>query len=407
MEDFLITLRNLSDQKLNLIGLQRINPDINKETDIAVIGMSCRFPGQINNLDDYWQALTTKKDCIKNTGWKFDNKFEAKAGLMENSKLFDPQFFNISPIEAKYMDPQQRLILLVAWEAIENAGLPLETLQKNLTSVFIGVGNPEYFENLASHAEIVKGYLATSGMHSVISGRLSYCLDIKGPSISLDVGCSSSLVAIHLACQSLINKDCQISLVGGVNLIMSPTLMEGRYKANMLSPEGKCKVFDDSANGYVPGEGCGVIVLKLLSEAITDNDNILAVIKGTALNQDGQTSSLTAPNGPSQVSVITEALKKANTLPDQIGYIETHGTGTPLGDPIEVNALSEVFSDLTHPIYLGSVKANIGHLEGAAGQCRLVMMGSLDIGFPFISYACPFVIYSVHLTSTVALKVPK
>lgn len=275
------------------------------------------------------------------------------------------------------MDPQQRLLMKVAWEALENAGHAPEKLVGSATGVFVGVAAFDYAQMQMQHVPHteIDAYLATGSSHSVCSGRLSYFLGLQGPSISLDTACSSSLVSVHLACQSLRNRECHLALAGGVNLILIPELLINFSKAHMMAADGRCKTFDATADGFVRGEGAGLVVLKRLSDAIANNDNILAVIRGSAINQDGRSSGLTAPNGPSQQAVIRQALRNANVAPHEVGYIETHGTGTSLGDPIEVQALGAVLREgraSDHPVMLGSIKTNLGHLETAAGVAGLI-----------------------------------
>lgn len=275
------------------------------------------------------------------------------------------------------MDPQQRLLMKVAWEALENAGQAPEKLVGSATGVFVGVAAFDYVQMQLQHlpATDIDAYLATGSSHSVCSGRLSYFLGLQGPSISLDTACSSSLVSVHLACQSLRNRECQLALAGGVNLILIPELLINFSKSHMMAADGRCKTFDAAADGFVRGEGAGLVVLKRLSDAIANNDNILAVIRGSAINQDGRSSGLTAPNGPSQQAVIRQALRNAGVAPHEVGYIETHGTGTALGDPIEVQALGAVLREgraADNPVMLGSIKTNLGHLETAAGVSGLI-----------------------------------
>jgi acyl transferase domain-containing protein len=273
------------------------------------------------------------------------------------------------------MDPQQRLLLEVSWEALEHAGQSPLKLAHTRTGVYIGVCTNDYAQLLleAGNSELVDMYYASGIGHSVASGRLSYVL--QGPSISVDTACSSSLVAIHLACQGLRNRECRLALAGGINVILSPQLFSALSRARMLAADGKCKTFDAAADGFVRGEGCGVIVIKRLEDAVIDGDRILTLIRGSAVNQDGPSSGLTAPNGPSQESVIRDALANAAVGPLDVSYIEAHGTGTSLGDPIEVQALGAVFGpgrEAATPLLIGSLKTNVGHLEAAAGVSGLI-----------------------------------
>ena len=296
--------------------------------------------------------------------------------------MFDAAFFGIAPKEAASLDPQQRLLLEVSWEALEHAGRPPDRLLGTETGVFIGISGNEYGALQAradAHQDL---YFATGNSLAATAGRLSYVLGLQGPSMAVDTACSSSLVAVHLAVQSLRSGECSMALAGGVNALLSPDVTVTLCRAQMLSPAGQCRTFDASADGYVRGEGCGVIVLKRLSDAIRDGDRVLAVIAGSAVNQDGRSSGLTAPNGPAQEQVVRRALSNAGIAPSEVTYVEVHGTGTPLGDPIEVHALGGVFGDgrsADNPLLLGSVKTNIGHLEAAAGIAGLIKVAlSLD-----------------------------
>jgi acyl transferase domain-containing protein len=273
------------------------------------------------------------------------------------------------------MDPQQRLLLEVGWEALENAGVAPDSLMGSKTGVFVGIIVSDYgFMVLSQDAADIDGYLATGISLNSASGRLAYLLGLHGPVLSIDTACSSSLVAIHQACQSIRNGECQMALAGGVNLILTPNPSINLSKAKMLSPSGHCKTFDAEADGFVRGEGCGIIILKPLSTAVADGDNILAVIKGTAINHDGRTSGFTVPNGPAQQAVIQQELQNSNLSPEAIRYIEAQGTATSLGDPIEAKALGAVFgaTERTDPLLIGSVKDNVGHLEGGAGVAGVI-----------------------------------
>ena len=274
------------------------------------------------------------------------------------------------------MDPQQQLLLEVVWEAIEDAGQSPEMLSETQTGVFVGIAGSDYLHGmLEGDPKDLDMYTATGGAHSTASGRISYILGLRGPSVSIDTACSSSLVAFHLACQSLRTKESKIAIAAGVNLILKPEVSISLSRSQMLAPDGRCKAFDASGDGFVRSEGCGVVVLKRLSDAVANRDCILALVRGTAVNQDGRSSGLTAPNGPSQEAVIQAALAASGVEPAAVDYIETHGTGTSLGDPIEVRALGKVFSqkrDSLSPLTIGSVKTNLGHLETAAGIAGLI-----------------------------------
>ncbi len=356
---------------------------------IAIIGVGCRFPGA-KNPEAFWQLLCNGVDAITEVPadrWDVDALYDPNpgssgkmntrwGGFLEQVDQFDAQFFGIAPREAVYIDPQQRLLLEVAWEALENAGQVVEQLTRSSTGVFIGIGNYDYCRLLANKdLAQINAYMGTGNALSIAANRLSYLFDFRGPSMAIDTACSSSLVAAHLACQSLRSGESSLCLVGGVNLILSPEPTITYSHARMLAPDGRCKTFDAKANGYVRGEGCGIVVLKRFSDALRDNDTILALIKGSAINQDGQSNGLTAPNGPSQEVVINQALANAGVTPDQISYVELHGTGTSLGDPIEAKALGTVLATGRSPgsrCAVGSVKTNIGHLESASGIAGLI-----------------------------------
>ncbi len=342
--------------------------NFNNVAEIAIVGMACRFPGA-NNPEEFWQLLSHKIDAITVSQRHYLEK--QWGGFIENVDRFDPQFFGISPREASSIDPQQRLLLEVSWEALENAGIAATKLAKSPTGVFIGIGSNDYSLLNSNNFDV---YSATGNAHSIAANRLSYFLDLQGPSLSVDTACSSSLVALHLACLSLRNGECNLAIAGGVNLILLSQLTQTFSKAGMMSPEGRCKTFDASADGYVRGEGCGTVILKPLEAAIKDGDNILAVIKGSAVNQDGRSNGLTAPNGLAQTKVISQALANAGIAATDLDYIEAHGTGTSLGDPIELNAINTIVNgvDRTKKCRIGSVKTNIGHLEAAAGIAGLI-----------------------------------
>ncbi|KMW70467.1 type I polyketide synthase, partial [Limnoraphis robusta] len=356
---------------------------------IAIMGLACRFPGA-RNPDEFWLLLQQGKDAISEVPpdrWNIETYYNSNpetpgkistryGGFVPNLAEFDAQFFGISPREAVSLDPQHRLLLEVSWEALENAGIVPEKLTEKQTGVFIGISSNDYSQQLLTR-EIteIDAYLATGNSHSTAAGRLSYLLGFTGSSLAVDTACSSSLVSVHLACQSLRNKECNFALAGGVNRIISPEFSINFSKAKMLASDGRCKSFDAAADGFVRSEGCGIIILKRLSDAIANGDKVLAVIRGSAINQDGRSSGLTVPNGPSQQAVILQALENSKVNPAQINYIEAHGTGTSLGDPIEIGALGAVFRH-THtsekPLIVGSVKTNIGHLEAAAGIAGLI-----------------------------------
>ena len=348
---------------------------------IAVIGMACRFPGEARDCEGYWHMIAAGKDAIRPIPPQRAQDMAADrlrpAALLDNIDMFDAAFFDISPREAIQMDPQQRLFLEVAWEALEDAGQTRSSLAASSTGVFVGIHNHSngYLELQTSEASNLNEYTAIGTAHDVIGGRLAYILDLRGPCVVINTACSSSLVAVHLACQSILSRDCRLALAGGANLILGPSQDRIVGLGAMLAPDGRCKTFDARANGYGRGEGCGVVVLKRLSEALTDRDRVLAVVLGSAVNQDGRTNGLTAPNGLSQQALLRRALARAGLEPSRVGYVEAHGTGTALGDPIEVEALAAVYGgvqDGGSRCALGSAKSNINHLEGAAGIAGLI-----------------------------------
>ncbi|HLO85985.1 MAG TPA: beta-ketoacyl synthase N-terminal-like domain-containing protein [Nostocaceae cyanobacterium] len=354
---------------------------------IAIIGLGCRFPGS-NNPEAFWQLLQNGVDAITEVPnrWNVNNLYSSEpgtagkmstrwGGFLPQVDYFDHDFFGISPREAERIDPQQRLLLEVAWETLENANLSPQKLAGSQTGVFIGISSNDYARLQLKEYTDIDIYTGTGNALSIAANRLSYILDLRGPSLAVDTACSSSLVSVHLACQSLQNRDCNQALAGGVNLILSPELTITFSQAKMMAADGRCKTFDASADGYVRSEGCGLVLLKRLSDAQRDGDKILAIIKGSAINQDGRSNGLTAPNGIAQQAVIRQALANAGIKPSELDYIETHGTGTALGDPIEVESLKTILlsdQDSKQPCALGAVKANIGHLEAAAGIAGLI-----------------------------------
>ncbi|MGP3985840.1 type I polyketide synthase [Streptomyces sp. 3N207] len=340
---------------------------------IAIVGMGCRLPGGAAGPDDFWHVLDEGVDAVTEVPRdRWQGGTVPWGGFLSGVDTFDAAFFGIAPREAKAMDPQQRLLLEVAWEALERAGQPPDQLVGTSTGVFLGVVVNDYDKVSTGERDI---YTVTGNGHSFPAGRLSYVLGLEGPSMVVDTACSSSLVAIHLACQSLRARESAMALAGGVSLMLDPDMTDMMARARALSPDGRCKTFDARANGYVRGEGCGVLVLKRLSDALADRDQVLAVIRGGAVNSDGRSSGLTAPNVSAQKALLRQALRNAEADGADIGYVETHGTGTPLGDPIEVDALAEVYgaprSDGSRCV-LGAVKTNIGHLEAAAGVTAVI-----------------------------------
>ncbi|NUO79142.1 SDR family NAD(P)-dependent oxidoreductase [candidate division KSB1 bacterium] len=395
MSDFLERLKNLSPKRLTLLALELQSKlekleQANREP-LAIIGLGCRFPGA-ESPAAFWQLLREGRDAIREVPkerWDIDSYYDSDpdapgkmstryGGFLEQVDRFDPLFFGIASREAISMDPQQRLLLEVTWEALEHAGIAPESLEGSATGVFIGICSSDYPQLLLGKGrDTFDAYSATGSSHAIASGRLSYLLGVHGPSLSIDTACSSSLVAVHQACLNLRTHSCRMAIAGGVNVMLSPDITITLSKAHMMSPDGRCKTFDASANGFVRGEGCGIVVLKRLRDALADGDNVLALILSSAVNQDGRSSGITAPNGPAQEAVMREALNFANVAPAEIGYVETHGTGTSLGDPIEVNALGAVLGygrEQNHRLKIGSVKTNFGHLEGAAGVAGLIKL---------------------------------
>lgn len=346
---------------------------------VAVIGVGCRFPGDIDGPERLWDFLTEKKCAITaypDRGFTNAGTFAESGGFLKDVAGFDNRFFDISPDEALRMDPQQRLLLEVSWEALEHAGIIPESLRLSRTGVFVGVSSTDYVRLVSASAQQKSTiWDNTGGSSSIIANRISYFLDIQGPSIVIDTACSSSLVAVHLACRSLSTWDCDIALVGGTNVLISPEPWGGFREAGILSQTGCCHAFDKSADGMVRGEGCGVIVLQRLSDARLEGRRILAILTGSAVNQDGKSNGIMAPNPSAQIGVLENACKSARVDPLEIGYVEAHGTGTSLGDRIEAHALGMVFGRKrpgSGPLMIGSIKPNIGHLEGAAGIAGLI-----------------------------------
>lgn len=346
---------------------------------VAVIGVGCRFPGDIDGPERLWDFLTEKKCAITaypDRGFTNAGTFAESGGFLKDVAGFDNRFFDIPPDEALRMDPQQRLLLEVSWEALEHAGIIPESLRLSRTGVFVGVSSTDYVRLVSASAQQKSTiWDNTGGSSSIIANRISYFLDIQGPSIVIDTACSSSLVAVHLACRSLSTWDCDIALVGGTNVLISPEPWGGFREAGILSQTGCCHAFDKSADGMVRGEGCGVIVLQRLSDARLEGRRILAILTGSAVNQDGKSNGIMAPNPSAQIGVLENACKSARVDPREIGYVEAHGTGTSLGDRIEAHALGMVFGRKrpgSGPLMIGSIKPNIGHLEGAAGIAGLI-----------------------------------
>jgi thioester reductase-like protein len=350
---------------------------------IAIVGMACRFPGA-ENLDAYWALLCEGRDAVVEIPPLRGDLGTRWAGLLGQVDRFDPLFFGISPREATHMDPQQRLLLEVAYEALEDAGLPLSGLAGSATGVFVGITTDDYGRMQAARRDRIDMYTATGTLNCIAANRLSYVFDLRGPSLAIDTACSASLVAVHQACESLWNGESACAIAGGVNLVLSPENSIAQTKLNGLAADGRCKTFDARADGIVRGEGAGMIVCKRLSRALTDGDRIYAVIRGTAVNQDGRSNGLTAPNPEAQKALLRRAYARAGVSPGEVQYVEAHGTGTRLGDPIEAAALGEVLAEGRRAgsvCAIGSVKTNFGHLESAAGIAGVIKVAlALDRG---------------------------
>ena len=351
---------------------------------IAIIGMGCRFPGDANTPEAFWELLATGRDVLRDipsTRWDVDAFYDPEISLpgkmyvrqghyLDDIDQFDPQFFGLSPREAESLDPQQRLVMEVSWETLENAGIAASSLKGGKTGVFVGQYWDDYSMQriYATDLREIDRYAQLSGLRGLTAGRICHILDSHGPAMQVDTACSSSSLAVHLACQSLTRGECDLALAGGVSLILAPEHLIGICQMKALSADGRCKTFDEDADGFGQGEGCGMIALKRLADAQADGDAILAVIQGSAVNHDGQARTVTTPSGPAQRAMLQDALVNAGLNPHQLDYLETHGTGTPLGDPIEVMAIARILcQNRTKPLYLGSVKTNIGHLDAAAG----------------------------------------
>jgi len=356
---------------------------------LAIIGLGCRFPGGGDDPRAYWELLRGKTDAVTEVPrdrWDLDRFYDPDpeapgkiysryGAFLAGVDQFDPQFFGIAPREAVGLDPQHRLLLEVSWEALEHAGCVPATLAGVRAGVFVGIGPNDYGQLSTGDYSRVDAYAGTGNGICFAAGRLAHVLGFRGPAVTLDTACSSSLVSTHLAVQSLRNGECDLALAGGVSLMLGPQVSIFLSRARALSPDGRCKTFDAAADGYVRGEGCGMVVLKRLSDALANGDNILALIRGSAVNHDGHSSGLTVPNGPAQQQVIRQALAAASVKPADVDFVEAHGTGTSLGDPIEVEALGDVFGrdrPNDRPLLIGSVKTNIGHLEAAAGIASLI-----------------------------------
>ena len=431
---------NLSPLKRAILEIRDLRAQLDaleqaRTEPVAIVGLGLRLPGGAHDAESFWRLLADGVDAIAEVPpdrWDINAYYDGDStapgkmttrfgAFLSDIDRFDAAFFGIAPREAVSMDPQQRLLLEVAWEALENAGQAPEKLAESDTGVFLGIANSDYFRMLLADPMRIDTYVSTGNAFSVAAGRLSYLLGLHGPNIALDTACSSSLVAVHLACQSLRRGECHLALAGGVNLILTPEVNINFSQAQMMSSDGRCKTFDARADGYVRGEGCAMIALKRLTDAVANHDQVLAVIRGTAINHDGRSGGLTAPNGPAQEAVIRAALADAGLAPSQVTYVETHGTGTSLGDPIEVRALGVVYGsdrDSQSPLTIASVKTNIGHLEAVAGMAGLIktvlMLQHREIPrhlhfeqpSPYIEWArWPIVVPTQHATWEAAKRV--
>jgi acyl transferase domain-containing protein/NADPH:quinone reductase-like Zn-dependent oxidoreductase/SAM-dependent methyltransferase/acyl carrier protein len=358
---------------------------------IAIIGVGCRFPGSVNDTDGLWELLVKGREAVKEVPtdrWNVERFYDSEPGLagksiamrggfLDGIDQFDPQFFGISPREAPYVDPQHRLLLETAWESIENAGLVLDFERGSDLAVFVGISHNDYqgIQGTSWDHSGITAHSPTGSAHSIAANRISYCLNLRGPSLAVDTACSSSLAAVHLACEQIRSGRVKTALAGGVTVMITPGGFIGFSQASMLSPDGRCKAFDASADGFVRGEGAAMVILKRLSDALADGDPIRGVILGTAMNQDGHTNGISLPSPEAQARLAIEACADAGISPSQVGFVEAHGTGTAVGDPIEAHALSEAFCSERPeeaPLIIGSIKTNLGHLETAAGMAGLL-----------------------------------
>ena len=380
-------LRALDEAAAKLEAVERAHT-----APIAVIGVGCRLPGGVRNAADFWRLLHSGIDATSEVPpdrWDVDELYDPdpekpgkicsrRGGFLSGEvDRFDAAFFGISPREATTMDPQHRLLLEVAHEALDSANQLRDRFEENSTGVFIGLTNSDYslLLKMAAGDRPLDHYFVTGTALNAAAGRISYLLGLRGPSVAIDSACSSSLVTVHLACQSLRSGECAMAVAGGVNLILTPDASAALSRTGLLAPDGRCKTFDASADGYTRSEGCAMVVLKRLDDAQRDGDPILALIRGSAVNQDGPSSGFTVPSGAAQRRLIKSALAAAKIAPADIDYVEAHGTGTLLGDPIEVGALGDVLSvgrPVDRPLLIGSVKTNLGHLESAAGVTGLI-----------------------------------
>ncbi|MEM1227343.1 MAG: beta-ketoacyl synthase N-terminal-like domain-containing protein [Planctomycetota bacterium] len=392
MTDQRPTTREVPDQTSMLQALQQMKSSMERvdrrlAEPLAIVGLGCRFPGS-DGPDALWRRLSDGDRYEPNEGDRWDQSLQSAhekqpgritangTSWLDSIDHFDAGFFGISGREASTMDPQQRLLLEVAWETLEHAGIDPHSQRGRRVGAFVGICSHDYLHRLTQRGlSKVDTYLSTGNSHGAAAGRLAYVMDWRGPAVAVDTACSSSLTAMHQAARALRYGDCDAAMALGVNVILAPELSVSLSQAGLLSPSRRCHTFGEQADGFVRGEGCGAVLMKRLSDAIDDGDEVLAIVRGSATNQDGRSNGLTAPNGVAQRDVIHAALADARLRPEEVGYIEAHGTGTKLGDPIEIDALKQVFAperSADSPIRVGSIKTNLGHLEGAAGIAGVI-----------------------------------